>query len=170
MPIASSDIKFRLSGGASNTDVNASLGGAKSSTEITTNVVDNLFDSVSGTESAAGDIEYRAIYFHNGHGSLTAQNSKVYITSNTTSSGDTLDLAAGTAAINGTEQTVADETTAPTGVSWVTNATNYASGVSLGNIPSGQHKAIWIRRTVDAGAGAQDNNVATLEIGVDTAQ
>ena len=169
MPIASSDIKFRLSGGASNSDVNASLGGAKSSTEVTTNVVDNLFDSVSGTESAAGDIEYRCIYFHNGHGSLTAQNSKVYLTSNTTSANDTLDLAAGTAAINATEQTVADETTAPTGVSWVTNATSYASGVSLGNIPSGQHKAIWIRRTVDAGAAAADANAATLEIGVDTA-
>ena len=169
MPIASSDIKFRLSGGAANSDVNASLGGAKSSTEITTNIIDNLFDSVSGTESAAGDIEYRCIYFHNGHGSLTAQNSKVYLTSNTTSANDTLDLAAGSAAINATEQTVADETTAPTGVSWVTNATSYATGVSLGNIPFGQHKAIWIRRTVDAGASAADANAATLEIGVDTA-
>ena len=169
MPIASADIKFRLSGGAGNTDVNLSLGGAKSSTEVTTNVVDNLFDSVSGTESAAGDIEYRCIYFHNNHGSLTAQNSKVYLTSNTTSANDTLDLAAGTAAINATEQTVADETTAPTGVSWVTNATSYATGVSLGNIPFGQHKAIWIRRTVDAGASAADANAATLEIGLDTA-
>jgi hypothetical protein len=170
LPIASSDIVFRLSGGAGNTDVNASLGGAKSSTAVVTNTVDNLFDSVSGTESAAGDIEYRCIYFHNGHGSLTAQNSKVYLTSNTTSTNDTLDLAAGTAAINATEQTVGDETTAPTGVTWVTTAASYATGVSLGNIPFGQHKAIWIRRTVDAGAAAKDNNVATLEIGVDTAE
>lgn len=169
MPIASSDIHFRFSGGAANSDPNLSLGGAKSSVSLTTNTVDNLFDSVSGTESAAGDIEYRCIYFHNNHGSLTAQNSKVYLTSNTTSANDTLDLAAGSAAINATEQTVADETTAPTGVTWVTNATSYATGVSLGNIPAGQHKAIWIRRTVDAGAAAQDNNVATLEIGVDTA-
>ena len=169
MPIANTDIIFRLSGGAGNTDVNASLGGVKSTTAVTTNVVDNLFDSVSGTESAAGDTEYRCIYFHNAHGTLTAQNSKVYITSNTTSANDTIDIGIGSAAINGTEQTVANESTAPTSVTF-SAPTTYATGIALGNIPAGQHIAIWIRRIVDAGAGAKDNNVATLEIGVDTAE
>ena len=169
MPIVNTDIIFRLSGGAGNTDVNASLGGAKSSTAITTNVVDNFFDSVSGTESAAGDTEYRCFYFHNAHATLTAQNSKVYITSNTTSTGDTLDIGIGSAAINGTEQTVANESTAPTSVSF-SAPTSYATGIALGNIPAGQHIAVWVRRIVDAAAGAKDNNVATLEIGVDTAE
>ncbi len=35
MPIVAADIDFRLSGGAANSDPNAALGGAKSSTEIT---------------------------------------------------------------------------------------------------------------------------------------
>jgi hypothetical protein len=168
MAIVAGDIEFRLSGGAANSDPDLSLGGAKSSVEITTNVVENLFDNVTGTESAAGDTEYRGIYFHNAHGSLTANAAKVYITSNTTSSGDALAIGVGTAAINATEQTIANESTAPSAVSF-SAPTDYAGGLALGDIPAGQHKAIWIRRVVDAAAGATDNNVATIEIGVDTA-
>jgi hypothetical protein len=171
MAIVAGEILFRLSGGAANSNVNLSLGGAKSSVAVTDNVVDNLFDSVSGTESAAGDVEYRAIYYHNGNASLTAQNARVYITSNTTASGDTLDIAVGTAAINATEQTVADESTPPTGVTWgaPTDYAGAATNHGLGNVPNGQHKAIWIRRTVTGGASAVDANAATIQIGVDTA-
>jgi hypothetical protein len=168
MAIVAGDIDFRLSGGSSNSDVNASLGGVKSSTEVTTNVAANLFDHVSGTESAAGDTEYRCIYFHNSHGSLTAQNSKVYITSNTPGAGDQIAIGKGSAAINATEQTVADESTAPSSVTF-TEPTDYAGGISLGNIPAGQHQSIWVRRIVAAAAAAVDDNVATLQIGVDTA-
>lgn len=53
MAITATDIQFRLSGGSGNTDVNASLGGAKSSTQITSASLHNLFDQVSGDESAA---------------------------------------------------------------------------------------------------------------------
>jgi hypothetical protein len=169
MAIVAGDIDFRLSGGAGNSDVNASLGGAKSSTEVATNVAANLFDHVSGTESAAGDTEYRCIYYHNAHGSLTAQSAKVYITSNTTSTGDALAIGVGTAAINGTEQTIANESAAPSAVSFSAPA-DYATGLALGNIPAGQHIAIWVRRIVDAGAGAKTDNVATIEVGVDTAE
>ena len=169
MPIASSDIDFRFSGGASNSDPNASLGGAKSSNEPTTDVVENLFDNVTGTESAAGDTEYRCLYYHNSHGSLTANNARAYITSNTTSTGDTIAIGAGSAAINGTEQTIANESTAPSSVTF-TEPADYANGITLGNIPAGQHKAIWFRRIVTAGAGAKDNNAATIQIGVDTAE
>ena len=44
MAIVASDIKIRLSGGGANSDVNASLGGAKSSVEVTDNSLHNLFD------------------------------------------------------------------------------------------------------------------------------
>jgi hypothetical protein len=169
MAIVAGDIDFHLSGGSGNTDVNASLGGAKSTTQVTTNVAANLFDHVSGTESAAGDTEYRCIYYSNAHGSLTAQSAKVYITSNTTSSADTIAIGVGTAAINGTEQTIANESTAPSGVSFSAPA-DYANGLALGDIPTGQHKAIWVRRIVDAAAGAKTDNVATIEVGVDTAE
>ena len=149
MPIISTDIQYRLSGGASNADQNASLGGAKSSTAASS----AIFDDVSGDESAAGDVEYRCVYVHNNHGSLTLQNAVAWLSANTPSSSTDAAIGLGTSAINGTEQTVADEGTAPSGVTFSASA-NKAAGIALGSIPAGQHRAIWIRRTVTAGAVA----------------
>lgn len=168
MAIVAADIDFRLSGGASNSDVNASLGGAKSSVEIVDATVQNLFDNVSGAESEAGDTEYRCFYVHNSHATLSMQNAVAWIQTNTPSTSTTVDIGAGTAAINATEQTVANESTAPTGVTFVA-AANEGAAISLGTIPAGQHKAIWIRRTVSASAAAYDNDGATIRIKCETA-
>jgi hypothetical protein len=169
MPITATDIQFRLSGGASNSDVNASLGGAKSSTQVTTASLHNLFDQVSGAESAAGDIEYRCIYFHNAHGSLSLQNARAYISSNTPATDTTLDIAAAGEGINGTAETIANENTAPAGETFSAPA-NYAAGIVLGTIPAGQHHAIWIRRTVTAGAAARNLDNATIVVEGETAE
>jgi hypothetical protein len=168
MPIASTDLIERLSGGASNSDPNASLGGAKSSTAVTDNTTHNLWDVVSSTESSAGDTEYRCIYLHNNHGSLTLQNAKVWISTNTGSSDTSVEIGAGSSAINGTEQTVANENTAPTSVTFST-AANEGAAVSLGNIPNGQHKAIWIKRIVSAAAAAANDDSYVLSYAGDTA-
>jgi hypothetical protein len=61
MPIAASDIQYRLSGGAANAVPDSSLGGAKSSVQIVDNTDNNLFDDVSGAEHTAGRVEYRAV-------------------------------------------------------------------------------------------------------------
>lgn len=161
MPIISTDIQYRLSGGAANSSAAASLGGAKS----TTVVPSALFDDVSGAESAAGDIEYRCFYVHNNHGTLALQNAKLFIQANTT--GNRLAVGVGTSAINGTEQTVADEQTAPSGVTFSQPA-DFASGISLGTIPAGQHKAVWVRRTVGAGTSA-NNDTYNFRVQGDTA-
>jgi hypothetical protein len=168
MAIVSSDIKYRLSGGSGNTDPNASLGGAKSSTEITDNVDNNLFDDVTGAEHTAGDVEYRAIYIHNGHGSLTLTSAVVWIQSDTSGTDSDISIAVGTAAVNGTEQTIADESTAPSGVSWSDAATSRATGLSLGDLPAGQHKAVWIRRTISAGSTPQAADTCSVQAGGDT--
>lgn len=62
MPVSSGDIVFILSGGSGNTDPNASLGGAPSSTSITSN---RLFDNVSEDEIEIGHIDYRCFYVAN---------------------------------------------------------------------------------------------------------
>lgn len=164
MPIISTDIKYRLSGGAANSSPAASLGGAKSSTEVSS----DLFDDVSSGEAASGDTEYRCFYVHNNHGSLTMENSKVWIQSNTPSADTTAAIGVGTAAINGTEQTVADESTAPSGVSF-SSPTSEGTALSLGNIPAGQHKAVWVRRVVNASAAAYNSDTFTLRVKCDTA-
>ncbi len=162
MPIVSADIKYRLSGGGANSDPALSLGGAKSSTEAGS----NLLDAVSSAEALAGDIEYRCYYIHNAHATLTLENAVAWIQANTPSADTTLDIGVGTSAVNGTEQTVVNENTAPTGITFLA-AANEGAAIALGNIPPGQHRAVWIRRTVNASAAAS-NDTATLTAKGDT--
>lgn len=149
MPIVSTDIKYRLSGGAANSDPAASLGGAKSSVDAGS----NIFDDVSSAEATAGDVEYRCAYVHNNHGTLSLIGAKVWIQTQTPSSDTDVAIGLGTSAINGTEQTVANEQTAPTGVTF-SAPSSFAGGLSIGDIPAGQHKAVWVRRTINAAAAA----------------
>lgn len=167
MPIAPTDIKFRLSGGGSNTDPNASLGGAKSSTEVGTGL-HNLFDIVGSAETTSGDTEYRCFYVHNAHATLALENAVIYIQSNTPSGDTSVEIAVGSAAVNGTEQTVANESTAPTGVTF-SSAANLGAALALGNIPAGQHRAVWVKRIVNAGAAAYNDDQVTLRVQGDTA-
>jgi hypothetical protein len=165
MPIVNTDIKYRLSGGASNTDPDLSLGGVKStSTEVST----DLYDDVSSGEASAGSTEYRCVYVHNSHASLTMENTKIWIQTNTPSADTAVTIGLGTSSINGTEQTVANETTAPSGVSF-TAPSSEGTSLSIGNIPSLQHKAVWIRRVVDASASAYAGDTFTLRTKCDTA-
>ena len=161
MAIISTDIQYRLSGGASNSDTALSLGGVKSSTAAS-----NYFDDVSSTEASAGDTEYRCVYVHNNHGSLTLIGAKVWIQANTPSGDTDVAIGLGTSAVNGTEQTVADESTAPTGVTF-SQPTTFAGGLSIGDIPFGQHKAVWVRRVVNSGAAAYSDSF-TLRVQGDT--
>jgi hypothetical protein len=169
MPVASSDIDFFLSGGTGNTDPNASLGGARStSTEVADNVDNNLFDDVSGVEHTAGRVEYRCIYVRNSHGSIQLDSAVVWIQSDTSGTDSDLSIAVGTAAVNGTEQTVGNETTAPSGVTWSDAAVSRATGLALGNLPAGQHKAVWLRRTITAGSTPQAADTCSIQAGGDT--
>lgn len=165
MPIVSTDIKFRLSGGAANAVPLASLGGIKSSADVTAST---LFDGVSGAESAAGDVEYRCIYPHNAHATLALDAAVFWIQANTPSTTTTHDIGLGTSILNGTEQTVVDESTAPVGVTF-TAAAAKGSGVALGSIPAGQHRAVWIRRTISAGTAALASDTFTYRVEGDTA-
>lgn len=167
MPIIATDIVFRLSGGAANASGDDSLGGVISANVVSSSV-NALFDYVTGDESAAGDIEYRCIYVRNSHASLTLYGAKVWISSNTPSADTSVSIGLGTAAINGTEQTVANENTAPTSVVF-SLAANEAGSLSIGDLAPGAHKAIWVRRTVTAGAAAFNNDGATFTVKGDTA-
>ena len=164
MAILSTDIQYRLSGGASNSDPNASLGGAISSTAAGT----NIFDNVSSAEASAGDTEYRCLYIRNGHATLTMQSAKVWIQANTPSADTAVAIAIAGEGVNGTAETIANENTAPSGETFVT-AVDEANAISIGNIPPGQHIAIWVRRVVSASAAAYNNDGFTLRCKTDTA-
>lgn len=168
MAIVNTDLKIRYSGGAANSDQSLSIGGTKSSVEPTDNSLNNIFSDSQGTESLAGSIKYRLVYLHNGHGSLTAQNVRIYISTNSTSADSTWAIGLAAAGLNGTETAVANEDTAPAGVSFTT-PTTYAGGLAPANIPFGQHFGVWYRRTETAGAVADDADTTTLKFDCDTA-
>lgn len=166
MPIIASEIQFRLSGGAANADANASLGGAISANAVSGTSLNNLFDDITGEENAASEAEYRCFYVRNGNATLTLQNAVIYVT-NQVAGGALAEIGVGTAALGGTEQTVANENTAPTGVTYSAPATR-ATGLALGNIGPSSHKAVWVRRTA-ANSAAVNNDGFTWEVAGDTA-
>jgi len=163
MPIIASEIQYRLSGGAANADANLSLGGIISATAAPA----GLFDTIVGAESAAGDVEYRCFYVRNANATLSLQTAIQFIQANTASADTQIAIGLGTSAINGTEQTIANESTAPIGVTFSEPAT-LGAGIALGSIPATQHKAVWVRRTINVAAAAS-NDTYDLRTTGDTA-
>ena len=165
MPIVSGDIDFRLSGGASNSDPTASLGGIMS----TTTAVDGatLFDTVVSADATAGETNYRCIYILNSHGSLDLTSAVVWIQANTPSATTAIAIALAGEGVNATAETVVNEDTAPSGESFVA-AANEGAGLSLGTIAAGQRYGLWIRRVVDAGTAAVADTF-TIRVKGDTA-
>lgn len=70
--------------------------------------------------------------------------------------------------MNGTEQTVANESTAPGSVTFST-AAGEGNALTIGDIPAGQHKAIWVKRIVGAGAAAYNADSVVIKVQGDTA-
>lgn len=167
MSVAASDIKFYLTGGAANSDVNASLGGTTSSVEITTATLNNLFDNISAAEALSGDSpgNHRAIAVKNTHATDTLYSAKIW--GGGTADGPTVYTVFQLALDSGT-QSVADEDTSPSSpaLSFAVHATE--SGVdpalSLGDIVAGAQKRIWVRRNVSAGAPALSGDNKTLTV------
>jgi hypothetical protein len=171
MAIQTSDIQYRLSGGAANSNPNASLGGIMSSTAWAGGVLHDLFDVITGDENAASDVEYRCVYVRNAHGTLTWESVKAWLTAAVAGGADLaigLDPAgAGNGSTTGVAVVAANEGAAPAGVTFSAPATKSA-GLSLGDIAAGQAYAIWFKRSATNSAPLDDDG-ATLNVEGDTA-
>lgn len=153
MPIIASDIKCFISGGAANTNPNASLGGIISTTELTDNSLHNLFAKVGAAEALAGSVKYRGVYIKNTHATLTYEAVLAYISSQTTSPDTSIKIALAGEGAGATMETIANEDTAPVGEVFVT-ADGVANGLSMGDLGVAVRYGVWIQRTVTAGATA----------------
>lgn len=160
-------LEFRLTGGAGNSDPNASLGGVMSSTVVSATAMNNLFDDVAAAEASSGDTEYRAIDVYN-VGDATATVVKIWIDPQTSSPSTSLEIGEETANNPHTSawsgQTIADESTAPSNPAVTFGEHGPAAKLSLADIPAGQAARIWVRRIVQAGAGNTANDQATLNV------
>lgn len=178
MAITATDIKFKFSvktGSAGDSTAGTaagSLGKYVSTTEITDATLNNLFDDVTGDENAASDVEYRCIFVHNDHATLTLQSSVMWISAEVAGGTDVAIAADGIGATpkgqaGAQADEVADESTAPSGESF-SSPTTKGGGISLGDIAAGEVYAIWVRRTA-ANTAALDNDGATIRVEGDTA-
>jgi hypothetical protein len=137
-------------------------GGAITAIEVVSGVLNNLFDDVTATEARDGWTEYRCFYIRNTSSTSNLVSPSIEIFSDTPSADTQMSIGIGTSAINGVEQIVFDDTTAPTGVSF-TNIVN--TQVLLGGtLTPNSFKAIWIRRVTTAGALALANDTAVLRV------
>jgi hypothetical protein len=170
-PIIASEIETRLTGGAGNANPNLSLGGVISSTAFVTAVQNNLFDDVPGVESssavATDRTEYRGFAVRNSNASLTFIGPVIWIDTLTTSADTEFDLAVAAEGVNVTMATIANEKTAPATVTF-TRPTSKATGLALSDIPNGQFRGVWIRRTVTQNAAAV-NDSGSFRVEGDTA-
>ena len=179
MAITATDILFKFSvvAAAGNTTAGTaatSLGDQISTTQITDATLNNLFDDVSGDENAASNIEYRCIFVHYAHATLTWQTVVVWLSAEV-SGGATCEIAIDDLAASAIgaavaqADVIADEDTAPgAGVGTFSAPTTKATGLSLGNIAAGYCRAIWIKRSATNSA-ALDNDGVTCRFEGDTA-
>lgn len=169
MPVAASDMKIYLSGGVGNTNPNASIGGQISSTQVADNTIDNLFDDILSAEAIAGGVNYRCCYLKNTHASDDLNSAVIWINSNTPNANTTVAIGLDPSGVsNGLSPSAGspsplDESTPPPGVTFSTPITE-GTALAIGTILDGQSQAIWIRRTVTAGAPAAANDPFVLKV------
>ena len=154
-------IEFRLTGGSSNTDPNASLGGVMSSTQMP----QNIFDDIQPEEAANGDTEYRAIDVYNS-GDATAGGVVIYMSQETTSPNTRIDLGYDSANSphdpSASLPTIPDESTAPSGITF--DHYTASNKLSLPDIPAGQAVRVWLKRVVDQDATNLNPDTGKLRV------
>lgn len=175
--IQSSEIlyKYSVSAAAGNTTAGTaagSLGDQISTTTIPDATLNALFDDISGAENAASTVDYRCIFIHNSNAANALQNAVVWLSAETAGGASiaiAIDNIAASAIGAATAQAavIASETTAPSGVGAFSSPTTSGTGLSLGTIPAGSCRAVWVRRTA-ANTAALNNDGVTLSVQGDT--
>ena len=161
MAIVASDLPWKrstTSGSAGNTTTQSNpqdcLGKYISTTAVPT-ALHCLFLQMSGSDNAALVAQYACVFIHNAHASLTLYGAKAYLSGGDPAGGATVAIAADTTAASPVDSSSAQALTAASPTAPGATITGLAfsapssatSGISLGDIPPGYCKAIWVRRT-----------------------
>ena len=157
MPISANEIKYYYSGGTSNTVGTGSIGQGISSTEITDNVANNIFDGVSESQISSITKDYRGFFIKNedSEGGVM-KNVTVWRSGISGNSGTTLRFTPTNSAKNTAMETIANDTTIPSGSFTWGNGANKAAGANIGNLNQNDYRGVWVERTVPANAPQGD--------------
>ena len=152
-----SNCLFHHTGGAANSTPADSLGGVGSSEVLNATALNNLFDNVTPPEITGSNlVEYRAIDLSN-DGDANAGNVQFYFTDTT----NTESILAVWLDVTGT-QSIANETTEPTGASGNWTTPLVGSKLALDDLAAAATHRLWIRRTVDQDADNINDDLGTL--------
>lgn len=170
MAILSTDIELRYSGGAANTTAGSALGGAMSTAgggTVDTGVANDLFDDVSAAEAVTDDVEYRGIYVSIISGATgTLSTARIFISADSSNADDIIDLAIADEAKNVSMETIANESTAPTGPTF-SHPTTYAGGIAIDNLVADDERGVWVRRSIDGSPSQADPGAITNTLKVE---
>jgi len=168
MAVVEADMEFRLTGGAINTAPDLSLGGVISYAEPVGATLQNLFSSITASEASAGVTKYRCIYIANTSAADTLSSAVVYIGNQTTSADTSLEIGLDPAGIGdgvstGVATTVANDTTAPSGVTFSTPSTP-GTGLAIGDLDAGEAQAVWVKLIVNSSAASTGMDAASINV------
>lgn len=148
-------IEYKLTGGAGNSDPDASLGGTTSSESLANAAINNLFDNVTPDDTEFDtDVNYRAFAIKN-TGDATAKHVDFFLTDTVNSES----ILATWYDSTGT-QSIINEDVEPVGAVWTQPLTG--SKLSFPDMAPGDEYRMWIRRTVDQNAANLNDDTATL--------
>ena len=166
MSISPDRLRFYLSGGPSNTDPAASIGGPRSSTALSGGLGE-LFDDVTGDEAVMGETDYRCVYFRNEDVDVDGLiDPVIWVAQQTRSS--KIEIGLDPQGKNRTAVSVRSVFDAPVGVEFKAPPIRKAGLV----LPGGPYHmddyiAVWVRRVVQAGTQPGEEQ-AVLRLAGDT--
>jgi hypothetical protein len=125
----------------------------------------NLFADITKAIAYAGDDEYRCLYVQNDSATKTIFGASAWFV-NTPAGDATFELGVDPAGANAAAATIADENTAPAGVTFA-SADSSASKLDLGvDLAPGDYIGLWLHRAVPAGASTPvPSDLPTLAVG-----
>ena len=120
------------------------------------------FGNIDEDEAADGSVKHQCWYVKN-EGTQARFNIDIEIKENTPSDFTLVEIGAGTAGVNGVEQTIAGKEGVPSGVSFDVQK------VPVPNLQPGEHYGFWLRRTLDAGNDEEvEDDFVTIRLNSET--
>ncbi len=164
-------VELRLSGGEFNSNPNGALGGQRSDTVITTDVLENLFDNISRSEALQIRTEFRCLYvFNTGGGHISG--ATLEFTANPALSFISIGhdpAGKGDGRTGGIATSISTEDEAPTGVRFFGEDLASTDGpfdhvtMPLGLLKSGEGFPIWLKRVTEQGSAQIITATLTIE-------
>ena len=152
--------KLKLSGGSMNADPNGSLGNRMSDTEITDDMMGNLFDNINRQEALQGRTEFRSFYVHNDTNSaITGITIEISANPNVTRISIGLDpIGKGNGSTSGVATNISIDSTRPTNVNFFGEDEASSDGpydtviLPVGILKAGEAVPIWLKRVTEKGS------------------